>query len=103
MKTGLIYYLSSCNHFPIQQLDYESKRLYSLRVQVTNTHIDRRFEHLGPFSDTAMVRITVTDVDEPPLFSRALYIFEVDEDTPAGSSLGTVSARDPDIINHLVK
>uniref|UniRef100_A0A672P223 Cadherin domain-containing protein n=1 Tax=Sinocyclocheilus grahami TaxID=75366 RepID=A0A672P223_SINGR len=87
----------------ITQLDYESKRLYSLRVQVTNTHIDRRFELLGPFSDTAIVRITVTDVDEPPVFSRTLYIFEVDEDTPAGSSVGTVSARDPDTINHLVK
>uniref|UniRef100_A0A8C1PN22 Cadherin 10 n=1 Tax=Cyprinus carpio TaxID=7962 RepID=A0A8C1PN22_CYPCA len=87
----------------ITQLDYESKRLYSLRVQVTNTHIDRRFEQLGPFSDTAIVRITITDVDEPPVFSRALYIFEVDEDTPAGSSVGTVSARDPDTINHLVK
>uniref|UniRef100_A0A673MTE7 Cadherin-6 n=1 Tax=Sinocyclocheilus rhinocerous TaxID=307959 RepID=A0A673MTE7_9TELE len=86
-----------------KQLDYESKRLYSLRVQVTNTHIDRRFEQLGPFSDTAIVRITVTDVDEPPVFNRALYIFEVDEDTPAGSSVGTVSARDPDTINHLVK
>uniref|UniRef100_A0A8C2JPJ8 Cadherin domain-containing protein n=1 Tax=Cyprinus carpio TaxID=7962 RepID=A0A8C2JPJ8_CYPCA len=86
-----------------KQLDYESKRLYSLRVQVTNTHIDRRFEQLGPFSDTAIVRITVTDVDEPPVFSRTLYIFEVDEDTPAGSSVGTVSARDPDTINHLVK
>uniref|UniRef100_A0A8C2AAG0 Cadherin 10 n=1 Tax=Cyprinus carpio TaxID=7962 RepID=A0A8C2AAG0_CYPCA len=84
-----------------KQLDYESKRLYSLRVQVTNTHIDRRFEQLGPFSDTAIVRITVTDVDEPPVFSRTLYIFEVDEDTPAGSSVGTVSARDPDTINHL--
>uniref|UniRef100_A0A671LPN4 Cadherin-10-like n=1 Tax=Sinocyclocheilus anshuiensis TaxID=1608454 RepID=A0A671LPN4_9TELE len=58
---------------------------------------------LGPFSDTAVVRITVTDVDEPPVFNRALYIFEVDEDTPAGSSVGTVSARDPDTINHLVK
>ncbi|KAA0724945.1 Cadherin-10 Precursor [Triplophysa tibetana] len=84
-------------------LDYETKRLYSLRVQVTNTHVDRRFEHLGPFSDTAVVRITVTDVDEPPVFSRALYIFEVDEDTPGGSSIGTVTARDPDMVNHMVK
>ncbi|XP_056627594.1 cadherin-10 isoform X2 [Triplophysa dalaica] len=84
-------------------LDYETKRSYSLRVQVTNTHVDRRFEHLGPFSDTAVVRITVTDVDEPPVFSRALYIFEVDEDTPGGSSIGTVTARDPDMVNHMIK
>ncbi|KAF7705474.1 cadherin-10 [Silurus meridionalis] len=84
-------------------LDYESKRSYSLRVQVTNTHLDRRFEHLGPFSDMATVRITVTDVDEPPVFGRTHYIFEVDEDTLPGSPVGTVSARDPDAANHLVK
>uniref|UniRef100_A0A4W4EC49 Cadherin-10 n=1 Tax=Electrophorus electricus TaxID=8005 RepID=A0A4W4EC49_ELEEL len=84
-------------------LDYESKRIYSLNVQVTNTHLDRRFSHLGPFSDTATVKITVKDVDEPPVFGRSHYIFEVDEDAPPGKSVGTVSARDPDAINHLVK
>ncbi|KAK1793752.1 hypothetical protein P4O66_001486 [Electrophorus voltai] len=84
-------------------LDYESKRIYSLNVQVTNTHLDRRFSHLGPFSDTATVKITVKDVDEPPVFGRSHYIFEVDEDAPPGKSIGTVSARDPDAINHLVK
>ncbi|TSK14836.1 Cadherin-6 [Bagarius yarrelli] len=74
-------------------LDYESKRMYSLRVQVVNTHLDRRFEHLGPFSDTATVRIAVTDVDEPPVFGRTYYIFEVDEDTLPGST--TLQTRVP--------
>uniref|UniRef100_A0A8B9KGD1 Cadherin-6 n=1 Tax=Astyanax mexicanus TaxID=7994 RepID=A0A8B9KGD1_ASTMX len=84
-------------------LDYESRRMYSLRVQVTNTHVDPQFSHLGPFSDTATVRIAVTDVDEPPVFGRSHYIFEVDENAPPGSSVGTVTARDPDAANHLVK
>ncbi|XP_066519879.1 cadherin-10 [Hoplias malabaricus] len=84
-------------------LDFESKSIYSLRVQVTNTHVDPQFSHLGPFSDTATVRITVKDVDESPVFERSHYIFEVDENAPPGSSIGTVSARDPDITNHLVK
>lgn len=89
--------------FHSQTLDYEKKRMYSLRIQVTNTHLDRRFEHLGPFSDTATVRIAVTDVDEAPVFGRTHYIFEVDEDTLPGGPVGTVSARDPDAANHLVK
>ncbi|XP_030629029.1 cadherin-10 [Chanos chanos] len=84
-------------------LDYESKRTYMLRVEVTNTHLDKRFDYLGPFRDSATVRITVTDVDEPPAFNRNHYIFEVDEDTPAGSPIGTVTARDPDAANHLVR
>ena len=65
--------------------------------------MDPQFGHLGPFSDTATVRIAVTDVDEPPVFGRSHYIFEVDENAPPGSSVGTVSARDPDAANHLVK
>ncbi|KAL2085807.1 hypothetical protein ACEWY4_019127 [Coilia grayii] len=84
-------------------LDYETKRLYQLKVDVTNTELDPRFVHMGPFTDTATVRVTVTDVDEPPLFTRNPYIIEVQEDTPVGSSIGSVTARDPDAENHPVR
>ncbi|XP_063062219.1 cadherin-10-like [Engraulis encrasicolus] len=77
-------------------LDYESKRLYQLKLEVTNTELDPRFVHLGPFTDTVTVRVTVTDVDEPPAFTRNPYIIEVQEDTPVGSSVGSVMAHDPD-------
>uniref|UniRef100_A0AAQ6I9T1 Cadherin-10 n=1 Tax=Anabas testudineus TaxID=64144 RepID=A0AAQ6I9T1_ANATE len=84
-------------------LDYESKRDYEFRVEVKNTYLDARFIHGLQFKDYATVRVTVEDVDEPPVFTRNPYIIEVHEDTAAGSFVGVVSARDPDADNKPVK
>ncbi|KAM4875178.1 cadherin-10 isoform 1-T2 [Thomomys bottae] len=77
-------------------LDYESRRLYTLKIEAENTHVDPRFYYLGPFKDTTIVKITIEDVDEPPVFSRSSYLFEVHEDIDVGTIIGTVMARDPD-------
>ncbi|XP_076971241.1 cadherin-10 [Tamandua tetradactyla] len=77
-------------------LDYESQRLYTLKVEAENTHVDPRFYYLGPFKDTTIVKISIEDVDEPPVFSRTSYLFEVHEDIEVGTIIGTVMARDPD-------
>ncbi|XP_029768552.1 cadherin-10-like isoform X3 [Terrapene carolina triunguis] len=77
-------------------LDYETRRLYTLKVEAENTHVDPRFYYLGPFKDTTIVKISVEDVDEPPVFSRSSYLFEVHEDIEVGTIIGTVMARDPD-------
>ncbi|EMP35671.1 Cadherin-10 [Chelonia mydas] len=71
-------------------LDYETRRLYTLKVEAENTHVDPRFYYLGPFKDTTIVKISVEDVDEPPVFSRSSYLFEVHEDIETGSYLHTV-------------
>ncbi|KAM5127105.1 LOW QUALITY PROTEIN: cadherin-10-like [Callospermophilus lateralis] len=77
-------------------LDYESRRLYTLKVEAENTHVDPRFYYLGPFKDTTIVKISMEDIDEPPVFSRSSYLFEVHEDIEVGTIIGTVMARDPD-------
>ncbi|XP_030629396.1 cadherin-10a [Chanos chanos] len=79
-----------------KKLDYESKRVYTVKVEVANVHLDPSFTNMGPFTDTAIVRVTAKDVDEPPVFSRNPYVIEVNEDTPKGSLIGTVTAWDPD-------
>uniref|UniRef100_A0A8C4IBQ5 Cadherin-10 n=1 Tax=Dicentrarchus labrax TaxID=13489 RepID=A0A8C4IBQ5_DICLA len=84
-------------------LDYENKRDYEFRVEVKNTYLDARFIHGLQFKDYATVKVTVEDVDEPPVFTRNPYIIEVHEDTAAGSFVGVVSARDPDADNKPVK
>uniref|UniRef100_A0AAR2KRY6 Cadherin-6 n=1 Tax=Pygocentrus nattereri TaxID=42514 RepID=A0AAR2KRY6_PYGNA len=86
-----------------KQLDYESRRVYTIKVEVTNTHTDPNFLHLGPFSDTATVKVTAKDVDEPPVFSRPQFVIEVNEDTPKGSIIGTVTAWDPDAMDYPVQ
>ncbi|XP_006773375.1 PREDICTED: cadherin-10 [Myotis davidii] len=84
-------------------LDYESRRLYTLKVEAENTHVDPRFYYLGPFKDTTIVKISIEDVDEPPVFSRSSYLFEVHEDIEVGTIIGTVMARDPDSTSSTVR
>ncbi|XP_059671567.1 cadherin-9 isoform X2 [Gavia stellata] len=86
-----------------KHLDFENKMLYTLRVEATNTHPDPRFLQLGPFKDTALVKISVEDIDEPPVFSRPWYLVEVDEDAKEESVIGQVVAQDPDITKNAIK
>ncbi|NWR95272.1 CADH9 protein, partial [Furnarius figulus] len=86
-----------------KHLDFENKVLYTLRVEATNTHPDPRFLQLGPFKDTALVKISVEDTDEPPVFSRPWYLIEVDEDAKEGSIIGQIVAQDPDIARNAIK
>ena len=87
----------------MQPLDYEKKRQYSLRVQVENSHVSPRFYSMGPFRDDTAVKITVEDVDEPPVFERASYTMEVKEDAARSTVIGTVSAADPDEKRRVVR
>lgn len=82
--------------FVTQPLDFEKKQQFGLRLQVENVHINPRFFSMGPFRDEASVRITVEDVDEPPVFERPSYIMEVKEDASRNTIIGSVSASDPD-------
>ncbi|XP_053738823.1 cadherin-6 isoform X1 [Synchiropus splendidus] len=83
-------------------LDYERKQSYTLEIQVQNTQLDPRFMPLGS-KDMATVRISVEDVDEPPLFNKGHYVMEVKEDAAVGVALGSVSAIDPDRARSPVK
>ncbi|TUD02856.1 Cadherin-6 [Bagarius yarrelli] len=74
-------------------LDYERKASYTLRLQVENVYLDPRFQMSG---DSATVKVSVEDVNEPPVFKRPNYVMEVKEDAPIGTVIGAVSAMDPD-------
>ncbi|XP_050980723.1 cadherin-18 isoform X1 [Labeo rohita] len=84
-------------------LNYEKKKQYSLHISAENTHLDPRFTYLGSFKDDATLKITVGDVDEPPVFSMDYYIMEVYENAKVGTEVGAVTARDPDSKNSPVR
>uniref|UniRef100_A0A671P537 Cadherin-12 n=1 Tax=Sinocyclocheilus anshuiensis TaxID=1608454 RepID=A0A671P537_9TELE len=84
-------------------LNYEKKKHYSLHIAAENTHLDPHFTYLGSFKDDATLKITVGDVDEPPVFSMDYYIMEVYENTRVGTEVGAVTARDPDSKNSPVR
>uniref|UniRef100_A0A4W3K5F9 Cadherin 7a n=1 Tax=Callorhinchus milii TaxID=7868 RepID=A0A4W3K5F9_CALMI len=86
-----------------KELDFETRSGYSLKIEVTNRNIDPRFLSLGPYIDTTAVRLTVEDVDEPPVFSSPGYTMVVSEAASAGTPIGTVSAHDPDTANYPVR
>lgn len=65
-------------------------------MEATNVNIDPRFIGVGPFKDTATVKIVVEDADEPPVFLSPTYLLEVHENAAIDSVIGQVAARDPD-------
>ncbi|XP_061688046.1 cadherin-22 [Syngnathoides biaculeatus] len=85
-------------------LDFESKRTHNVVVEAVNKHVDPRFVDLGSFRDQTIVRVSVSDVDEPPLFQPVDgAVMEVQEDAKVGALVGVVSARDPDVKNKPVR
>ncbi|KAM5328467.1 cadherin-12 isoform 2-T2 [Glossophaga mutica] len=84
-------------------LDFETKKAYTFKVEASNLHLDHRFHSVGPFKDTATVKISVLDVEEPPVFSKPLYTMEVYEDTPVGTIIGAVTAQDLDVGSSAVR
>lgn len=86
---------------PLQPIDYESKRAYTLKVEATNIRSEPSSG--GPFKDTATVKIVVEDADEPPVFFKPVYLLEVNENAPINTVIGTVTARDPDSTGSLVR
>uniref|UniRef100_A0A8C6WVP0 Cadherin 7 n=1 Tax=Neogobius melanostomus TaxID=47308 RepID=A0A8C6WVP0_9GOBI len=87
----------------LKPLDFETKSSFSLRIEATNRNIDSSFLSLGPFSDTTSVKVTVEDVNEPPVFAAPLSRMVVPEDARVGTSIGRVSAHDPDNINSAIR
>ncbi|XP_041039960.1 cadherin-20-like [Carcharodon carcharias] len=86
-----------------EPLDFETKDSYTLTVEGTNTHLDLRFLNFGPFRDTTRVVLAVEDVDEPPQFDMTFYQVEVYEDVGVGTTIQTVSAKDPDAANNSIR
>ncbi|KAF7692864.1 cadherin-12a isoform X1 [Silurus meridionalis] len=76
-------------------LDYESRKTYSFKVSASDPHMDARFLQGGSHSDSAVVKLSVMDVEEPPIFSSSEYSMETREGA-AGNTIGVVKAHDPD-------
>lgn len=82
-----VFSVDSSGNLTVQgSLDFETTATYTLTVQV---------QDMGGHSDTATVTVNVTDVAEDPTFSPATYTFSVAEDAAFGTTVGTLSATDP--------
>ncbi|KAM9307713.1 cadherin-19-like [Gastrophryne carolinensis] len=71
-------------------VDFEGKsKRFHIQVRAEN-------KYKPDFFDFATVRVSVEDVDEPPVFLRTEYYMEILENATVGSYVGTVHAKDPD-------
>ncbi|XP_057179396.1 cadherin-20 [Triplophysa rosa] len=86
-----------------QQLDYESKKRFVITIEAINENVDTRFLNVLEFRDRATLKIIVTNVDEPPIFSEMLYRWNILENTPIGTEVGTVCSRDMDATNNPIR
>ena len=50
----------------------------------------------GQYTDTAVVTVKLTDVNEPPHFGDNIPVLTVDENAPADTHVGVVTASDVD-------
>lgn len=80
---------------PTKPLDYEHIQQYTFYIEATDPTI--RFEYLSSTAgkNKAKVTINVLDVDEPPVFLRRFYHFQLPENQKK-PRIGTVVAKDPD-------
>ncbi len=69
-------------------LDYETTASFNLTVTASSSG--------GKATATAPVTVTVTNVDEAPVFGATSYAFRVAEDAALGTTIGTVTASDPE-------
>ncbi|KAM9164656.1 cadherin-19 isoform 1-T5 [Pangshura tecta] len=86
-----------------ERVDFESKRRYSFRVKAINRQMDDHFMKEGPFEDTTIIKISVEDADEPPVFTSQNYVMEIAEGATNGSFVGAITARDPDNANSPIR
>uniref|UniRef100_A0AAQ5ZHN2 Uncharacterized protein n=1 Tax=Amphiprion ocellaris TaxID=80972 RepID=A0AAQ5ZHN2_AMPOC len=89
--------------FEIDKLSGEIYTTNSLRKQ-GNSHVALKVlakNHgviTGMDVDETLVYVSVTDTNDPPVFTPTSYIANITEDSPAGTSVVTVSALDQDSI-----
>ncbi|KAM6987514.1 protocadherin Fat 4 [Tautogolabrus adspersus] len=104
---GQVFYLMFGQNkymgFEIHKISGEIFTTRSLRSQ-GNSHIDFKVLAKNPGVitganvDETLVRVTVIDTNEAPVFTSVLYVANVSEDSPIGTSVITVSALDEDSI-----
>ncbi|XP_069509141.1 cadherin-5 [Ambystoma mexicanum] len=81
-------------------LDFENIQQYRFNVEATDPTIN--IHGVPKMKSSTEVIINVLDVDEPPVFSKPYYHFEVKENLP-NTVIGFVSAKDPDAANRNIR
>ncbi|KPP68034.1 cadherin-4-like [Scleropages formosus] len=83
----------------VRPVDYEMNRAFMLKVVVSNQE-DLASDIQSSLQSTAGVTISVVDVNEAPFFPSNPKVVRFEEGVPAGTTLTTFAATDPDRFVH---
>lgn len=88
ITTGTPFALATTGALTVSSatLDFETTPKYTLEIQAVD----------GSTTSTATITVTVTDVDETPTFSAASFSKCVIDKSPAGTTVTTLTANDPE-------
>ncbi len=75
-------------------LNYEKRKSYEMKIVVTDNGVPN--DRTNKLTDTIIVHVNVTDVNEPPVFDLTDYAFNVDENSPVDKVVGTFTVTDED-------
>ncbi|MBN3299450.1 CADH5 protein, partial [Amia calva] len=87
----------------LKALDFETIQKYEFDVEIdeaTSMPADNEKELKN---SKAHVTIKVLDVNEPPVFKQPSYNFTIEENVNIGTSIGSVSAHDPDKAKNTIR
>ncbi|KAJ7416280.1 Cadherin-5 [Pitangus sulphuratus] len=96
-------YTNEGNIRPKKPLDFEKVSEYRFDIEATDPTVDLRYFKSGGSRSISTVTIEVTDVDEPPVFTKLPYEFKVMENDPEVRTLGSVWAHDPDAAKRKIR
>ncbi|XP_075290187.1 cadherin-5 [Opisthocomus hoazin] len=88
---------------PKKPLDFEKVAEYRFDIEATDPTVNLRYFKSGGSKSISTVTIEVTDVDEPPVFTKLPYEFKVRENDPEIRTLGSVWAHDPDAAKRKIR
>lgn len=87
---------TTMNFFSIDRLSGEIKINQKLPAE-SEIRLNISAKDIGGLTDTTMVRFRIIDVnDNPPVFKKNWYSFDVEEGFHTGKTLGTIEATDED-------
>ena len=80
-------------------LNYEKRQSYEMKIVVTDKGVPK--DRANKLTDTILVHVNVTDVNEPPVFDTTDYAFNVNENSPVNTVVGTFTVKDEDVADEL--
>ncbi|CAH1246628.1 CDH23 [Branchiostoma lanceolatum] len=79
-----------------EELDYETSSVYQLRIRAQDGGGSLDGSTVYQSSTTVLIVNVVDEDDQPPLFLGQPFSTQVNEDTPVGTTIITINARDGD-------